>query len=68
LPLLLPDVAAGRLVTPFPAIMVQRMGYVALIPFDANKTSALTNFIDCLVTEARDDAASLASICLFDER
>jgi LysR family transcriptional regulator, glycine cleavage system transcriptional activator len=42
-----------RLLTPFPAITVPRTGYVALIPFDANKTSALTRFIEWLVAEAR---------------
>jgi LysR family transcriptional regulator, glycine cleavage system transcriptional activator len=59
LPVLQADVAAGRLMTPFPAIMVPRAGYVGLIPFDANKTSALTNFIDWLTAEARDDAAGI---------
>jgi hypothetical protein len=44
-------VAAGRLLTPFSTILVPRTGYVALIPFDANKTSVLTNFIDWLVAE-----------------
>jgi LysR family glycine cleavage system transcriptional activator len=51
LPVLQTDVAAGRLLTPFPAIQVQRTGYVALVPFDANKTSALTSFLDWLVAE-----------------
>lgn len=46
LPVLQTDVVAGRLLTPFPAIQVQRTGYVALAPFDANKTSALTSFMD----------------------
>jgi DNA-binding transcriptional LysR family regulator len=45
------DIAAGRLLTPFPAITVPRTGYVALMPFDANKTPALTNFIDWLAAE-----------------
>ncbi|HEY0331119.1 MAG TPA: LysR substrate-binding domain-containing protein [Rhodopseudomonas sp.] len=53
LPVLQADVALGRIVAPFPAIRVARTGYVALIPFDANKTSALTSFIDWLVAEAR---------------
>jgi DNA-binding transcriptional LysR family regulator len=52
LPVLAIDVGQ-RLVTPFPAITVPRTGYVALIPFDANKTSALTKFIEWLVAEAR---------------
>jgi DNA-binding transcriptional LysR family regulator len=51
LPVLQTDVAAGRLLTPFSTILVPRTGYVALIPFDANKTSVLTNFIDWLVAE-----------------
>ncbi|WP_045835107.1 LysR substrate-binding domain-containing protein [Hyphomicrobium sp. 99] len=52
LPVLQSDIQSGRLVTPFPTILVPRMGYVALIPFDANKTSSLTHFIDWLVAEA----------------
>lgn len=51
LPVLQTDLAAGLLLTPFPAISVRRTGYVALVPFDANKTSALTTFIDWLVAE-----------------
>ncbi len=51
LPVLQTDVVAGRLLTPFPAIQVQRTGYVALVPFDANKTSALMSFMDWLVVE-----------------
>jgi LysR family glycine cleavage system transcriptional activator len=53
LPVLEADVAAGRLVTPFPTITVARTGYIALIPFDANKTLALTKFIDWLIAEAQ---------------
>jgi LysR family glycine cleavage system transcriptional activator len=51
LPVLQTDVATGRLLTPFSTILVPRTGYVALVPFDANKTSVLTNFIDWLVAE-----------------
>jgi LysR family transcriptional regulator, glycine cleavage system transcriptional activator len=51
LPVLQTDVVAGRLLTPFPAIQVQRTGYVALVPFDASKTSVLTSFMDWLVAE-----------------
>jgi LysR family glycine cleavage system transcriptional activator len=51
LPVLQTDVAAGRLITPFSTILVPRTGYVALIPFDANKTSVLTSFIDWLVAQ-----------------
>ncbi len=53
LPVLQADLATGRLVTPFPTILVPRTGYVALIPFDANKTSSLKAFMDWLVAEAR---------------
>lgn len=52
LPVLQADIALGRIVAPFPAIRVPRTGYVALIPFDANKTLALTSFIEWLVAEA----------------
>ena len=51
LPVLQADLATGRLLTPFPTISVPRTGYVALVPFDANKTSSLTAFIDWLVAE-----------------
>jgi LysR family transcriptional regulator, glycine cleavage system transcriptional activator len=51
LPVLHGDIAAGRLITPFPRILVPRSGYVALTPFDANKSSALTSFIEWLVAE-----------------
>jgi LysR family glycine cleavage system transcriptional activator len=51
LPVLQADLAAGRLMAPFPTISVPRTGYVALTPFDANKTSSLTAFIDWLVAE-----------------
>ncbi len=51
LPVLQADVTAGRLLAPFPTITVQRKSYVALIPFDADKTSSLTRFIEWLVAE-----------------
>jgi DNA-binding transcriptional LysR family regulator len=51
LPVLATDVAAGRLLTPFPSIVVPRVGYVALVPFDAGKTGALKSFVDWLVVE-----------------
>jgi LysR family transcriptional regulator, glycine cleavage system transcriptional activator len=41
----------GRLLTPFSTILVPRTGYLALVPFDASKTSVLTSFIDWLVAE-----------------
>ncbi|MDR3466379.1 MAG: LysR substrate-binding domain-containing protein [Xanthobacteraceae bacterium] len=53
LPVLQTDLAAGRLLAPFPTIIVPRQSYVALIPFDADKTSTLTRFIDWLVAEGR---------------
>ncbi len=51
LPVLQADLAAGRLVAPLPAITVPRKGYVALVPFDADKTSSLTGFIEWLKAE-----------------
>jgi LysR family transcriptional regulator, glycine cleavage system transcriptional activator len=50
-PILQADLAAQRLVTPFPTIFVPRTGYVVLTPFDANKTPSLKAFIDWLVAE-----------------
>jgi LysR family transcriptional regulator, glycine cleavage system transcriptional activator len=49
LPLLAADIELGRIVTPLPEITVRRAGYVALVPFDADKTSPLRTFIDWLV-------------------
>jgi LysR family transcriptional regulator, glycine cleavage system transcriptional activator len=49
LPMLSAEVAAGRIITPLPEITVRRTGYVALVPFDADKTSPLRTFIDWLV-------------------
>lgn len=45
LPVLQADLAAGRLLAPFPTVTVSRKGYVALVPFDADKTSSLADFI-----------------------
>jgi LysR family transcriptional regulator, glycine cleavage system transcriptional activator len=45
------EIAAGRLVAPFPRIIVPRPGYVALIPFDIDKTPSLTAFTEWLVAE-----------------
>ena len=45
------DLDAGHLLMPFATITVPRTGYVALIPFDADKTSSLTTFLDWLVAE-----------------
>jgi LysR family glycine cleavage system transcriptional activator len=49
LPLLSAEIAAGRIITPLPDITVPRAGYVALVPFDAEKTAPLRTFIDWLV-------------------
>ena len=51
LPVLAGDVDAGRLLTPFPDILVPRSGYVALVPFDAEKAPVLTGFVDWLIEE-----------------
>jgi LysR family transcriptional regulator, glycine cleavage system transcriptional activator len=51
LPVLQTDVATGRLLIPFSTIFVPRVGYVALVPFDASKTSTLTSFVDWLVAQ-----------------
>ena len=51
LPVLGSDLAARRLLAPFPAITVPRTGYVALVPLHADKSSVLTDFVDWLVTE-----------------
>lgn len=42
---------AGRLIAPFPEIVVTRPGYVALVPFDVDKTPSLTAFVEWLVAE-----------------
>lgn len=51
LPVLQGEVATGRLVTPLPKITVPRLGYVTLVPFDADKTSSLRALIDWMVAE-----------------
>lgn len=51
LPVLGGEIAAGRLLTPFPGILLPRTGYVALIPFDADKTASLPAFVEWLVAE-----------------
>ena len=52
-PILAGDVAGGRLMTPFPEIILARTGYVALVPFDADKTASLTAFVEWLVAEGK---------------
>jgi LysR family transcriptional regulator, glycine cleavage system transcriptional activator len=56
LPVLQADLTAGRLLAPFPTITVPRKSYVALIPFDADKTSLLTGFIEWLIAEGASQA------------
>ena len=51
MPILDHDVRLGRLLTPFPDIVVPRTGYVILTPLDADKTSSLRAFIDWLIAE-----------------
>ncbi len=51
LPVLQADLTAGRLLAPFPTITVPRKSYVALVPFDADKTSSLTRFMEWLIAE-----------------
>jgi len=51
LPVLQADLTAGCLLAPFATITVPRKSYVALIPFDADKTSSLTGFIEWLIAE-----------------
>jgi len=53
-PMLDTDLAAGHLIVPFPDIRVRRTGYVALVPFDADKSAPLKGFIDWLVAEGLD--------------
>ena len=51
-PVLEGDLSAGRIVTPFPDIVVPRTGYVALVPLDANKSAALSRFLEWLTATA----------------
>lgn len=53
LPLLDTDLQAGRLIAPLPEITVPRSGYVALVPFDADKAAPLRRFVDWLVEAGR---------------
>ena len=50
-PVLDRDIAAGRFVTPFPAIRVTRESYYALVPDDADKTASLRALVRWLVAE-----------------
>lgn len=44
-------VSDGRLAVPFPEIRVARPGYFVLTPYDADKSPALTAFVEWLVAE-----------------
>ena len=60
-PVLAADLSEGRLVSPFPEIIVPRPGYVALVPNDADKTPTLAAFVDWLVAEGAEAARPLPS-------
>jgi LysR family glycine cleavage system transcriptional activator len=51
LPVLQSDLTVGSLLAPLATITVARRNYVALVPFDADKTSSLTGFIEWLTAE-----------------
>ncbi len=53
LPMLNIDIAGGRLMTPLPEIRVPRMGYVALVPRQADAGNLVAGFVDWLVGEAQ---------------
>ncbi len=59
LPVLEADIAAGRLLTPFPELVVGRTGYVALVRSDAARTLALRDFEAWLVAEGARKQAVL---------
>ncbi len=52
-PVLDGDLQAGRLIAPLPDIQVQRSSYVALVPFDADKSAHLKSFVEWLVAEGK---------------
>jgi LysR family glycine cleavage system transcriptional activator len=55
-PLLETDLHAGRIIAPLSDIKVARIGYVALVPFDVDKSVPLKNFVDWLVFEGKSIA------------
>jgi LysR family transcriptional regulator, glycine cleavage system transcriptional activator len=57
-PLLDADLVAGHIIAPLPDIKVPRTGYVALVPFDADKSAPLKSFVDWLVAEGKQIAAA----------
>jgi LysR family transcriptional regulator, glycine cleavage system transcriptional activator len=61
-PLLDADLVGGRLIAPLPDIKVPRTGYVALVPFDADKSAPFKGFVDWLVAEGRPITVS-ATLC-----
>jgi DNA-binding transcriptional LysR family regulator len=61
-PLLDADIVAGRIIAPLPNIKVSRTGYVALVPFDADKTAPFGGFVDWLVGEGRTGKATTLQI------
>ncbi|SKA24396.1 LysR substrate-binding domain-containing protein [Consotaella salsifontis] len=54
MPMLLIDVAAGKLAMPLPKIRVRRTGYVALVPEHAAQIPILATFVDWLASEGRE--------------
>ncbi|MBP2302393.1 LysR substrate-binding domain-containing protein [Azospirillum picis] len=54
LPMLEIDVAAGKLMTPLPAIRVPRTGYVAIIPRQVDAGNLAAGFVDWLAAEGRE--------------
>jgi LysR family glycine cleavage system transcriptional activator len=52
-PVLDADLQAQRIVSPLPKIKICRVGYVALVPFDADKSAPLKGFVDWLVAEGK---------------
>jgi LysR family transcriptional regulator, glycine cleavage system transcriptional activator len=53
------ELRAGRLVAPLPHIQVPRSSYVALVPFDADKSAHLKNLVDWLVAEGQRATSSI---------
>lgn len=56
LPLLEIDLAARRLMAPFPNVQVRRTGYVVLLPRHADKSTFVATFVDWLVAEGAGQA------------
>lgn len=58
LPMLDIDLANGRLMTPLPGIRVPRVGYVAIVPRQADAGDLRAGFVDWLVAEASAPAVA----------